>query len=340
MDSMASVLNKSAMEANQGNHIMTDHDYMNMEVDDFDEKPVLSELNPEKPDKEVVELVIDAIRKSDNQKLTFEGICQSIQKTYLYYSMKSKRDKWHLGDAVKAKLCDGNMFYKVVGSGDDPMWALKGVKREDELNDPLTGGKFSKNDATGAEKEWDEGLPPYTVKDGVYSCSQCKVKLSSRQRIKRHIMSHVFGEKFKFRCEDCDFKTKIEKTFEAHKANWCHPVKCDSCAFKTKNKQVMENHVKSKHIPKEKKQYVCEHCPEPKSFTALRSLEEHVQSIHLGVKRFYCEEENCDYGTFRLNELKYHMQMHTGQKSYRCEVGLKLLKSDTAVTDRFAPLER
>ena len=140
-------------------------------------------------------------------------------------------------------------------------------------------------------------------------------------------MSHVFGEKFKFRCKDCDFKTKIEKTFAAHKANWCHPVKCDSCDFKTKNKQVMESHVKSKHTAKEKKQYVCEHCPEPKSFTALRSLEEHVQSVHLGVKRFYCEEANCDYGTFRQYELNYHMQMHTGEKSYRCEVGTKLIHS-------------
>lgn len=314
---MAIILNKSARGEKEEHSYNTDHDYMNMEVDDHDddEKPALPDVKLERPDKKFKQLVIDAIRSSDNQMLTAEGVCLSIQETYPFYKMRAAtKESWQFQMTVKKNLIDGTVFCKVNGTDADPMFTLK--KEKEEFDDCPTE-EDSSNPAI-------QEMPTYAVDNGMYICSQCEVKMSSEHKIRRHIVTHVFGGIYKewIQCETCDFKTKLEEKFAAHKANWCNPVKCDSCEFKTKNKQRMENHVKSKHTDKEKsgkeKTIMCEHCT--KMFGSVTRLEQHVQNVHLGIKRFFCKENGCDYSTYQGKDLKFHMQMHTGQMTYHCEV--------------------
>ena len=141
-------------------------------------------------------------------------------------------------------------------------------------------------------------------------------------RMKTHVITHVFGEAASnvFKCDGCKFKTTSEKAFKTHKANWCSPVKCDSCDFKTKTKSWMAKHVKWNHQIKVESKWACEHCP--KVFHQNGHLHRHIERDHLGIKRFHCDYENCDYSCYDVKNLRAHTEMHTGQMTFRCEVSV------------------
>ena len=303
---MASILDLSAIEIDVDNHMMVENDCYE---EGMEEKPLLSELEePKRPNMEWNELITEAIANSESQVLTFEEICKSITDTHPFFARNtysSKKPEMKL--QIKHKLCEGRLFLQVRKPGSDiPMWALKVMKEDIEDRDPAS----EKADTSST----------YTVNGGVYSCNQCEVKATTRQKILRHVVTHVFGEEQIHHCDHCDFKTKNDKMFAQHTANWCSPVKCDSCDFQTRSKQLMTTHRKSKHG--EKRKFICEHCQ--KVFTSKRAQEDHVESYHLGIKRFHCEVENCDFACYREKALKYHMEMHTGLKTFRCEVSLPI----------------
>ena len=65
-----------------------------------------------------------------------------------------------------------------------------------------------------------------------------------------------------------------------------------------------------------KKRLTCEHCG--KHFHHQTMLKSHVERMHLHVFNYFCDQ--CDYKSYLEKELKMHMEMHTGQTTWKCEV--------------------
>ncbi len=84
-------------------------------------------------------------------------------------------------------------------------------------------------------------------------------------------------EKYKYICEQCDYKCKFDSEWKKHcettlhktgkrkkKDNYKQPEKCKHCEYKSKNTFLLKKHTLTEHGTKEEKEkefkYYCLHC--------------------------------------------------------------------------------
>ena len=68
-----------------------------------------------------------------------------------------------------------------------------------------------------------------------------------------------------------------------------------------------------------KKSYSCDQCG-AKLITAF-NLQQHVNSVHLKLKTFKCDYENCEFTCSQKQNLKHHVEgVHEHLKSFNCEI--------------------
>jgi uncharacterized Zn-finger protein len=63
--------------------------------------------------------------------------------------------------------------------------------------------------------------------------------------------------------------------------------------------------------------YKCEVCGE--EFVQSDELRNHT-SKHTGVFKYQCDEDDCNYKTNHVAQLKRHVYTHTGKKPHKCHV--------------------
>ena len=108
------------------------------------------------------------------------------------------------------------------------------------------------------------------------------------------------------KCNDCDFKTKVEKQMNTHKRIKHIDVirfSCDNCDYNSRTKESLEEHLTS-----HKKKYKCEECIFDTEIEG--KLKEHQDTKHKKSNSIRCEK--CNFTTELITELDNHMKVsHT-----------------------------
>ena len=92
------------------------------------------------------------------------------------------------------------------------------------------------------------------------------------------------------------------------------PHLCTICGLGSKTMQALNLHMKYKHTGE--KPHVCSECGY--KFVARSSLLHHTRIVHEKQKRFSCPEDSCNYMAATNQDLKQHIERHTGVKPYDC----------------------
>ena len=153
-----------------------------------------------------------------------------------------------------------------------------------------------------------------------YTCVLCDYSSTCSKEIKIHKNSQ--GEQL-FPCNQCNYvakrKYRLNHHYKAtHLRERINKIKvlqlnCDKCEYVAGKKSDLNRHQKASHP--EKKVHLCHGC----SFTTVdkRTLKEHIESIHDGV-RYPCDE--CEYQATRPSNLRKHKQVKHTTITFPCEM--------------------
>ena len=158
------------------------------------------------------------------------------------------------------------------------------------------------------------------------SCEQCGKGFISRPELRNHMRTHS-GER-PYDCEKCGHHFASPSGLRAHKVK--HEIEegtispeklqrmeekrmeCEVCGKPFYNQSNYDRHMKGHQGIKE---FQCNQCG--KAYTSKRSMEQHVDVVHLGKKSFVCNVCNQSFG--RTTTLRVHMLSHTKELPFRCE---------------------
>ena len=158
------------------------------------------------------------------------------------------------------------------------------------------------------------------------SCETCGKGFISRPELVNHMRTHS-GER-PYDCEKCGHKFASPSGLRAHKVK--HEIEegtispeklqrmeekrmdCEVCGKPFYNQSNYDRHMKGHQGIKE---FQCNQCG--KAYTSKRSMEQHVDVVHLGKKSFVCNVCNQSFG--RTTTLRVHMLSHTKELPFRCE---------------------
>ena len=149
--------------------------------------------------------------------------------------------------------------------------------------------------------------------DKMYKCTQCDYSATHKQQLTSHIYRQHTNKTYKCRYMKCDVKKSSVQELHEH-IRTEHPVqqhRCDVCPMSFKIAALLTRH---KRIHSERdSRYECKYCG--KQFGRLETLKVH-SLIHTGEKPHKCSE--CGREFNRSQHLKTHMRIHTGEKPFSC----------------------
>ncbi|XP_006816930.1 uncharacterized protein LOC102801975 [Saccoglossus kowalevskii] len=149
-----------------------------------------------------------------------------------------------------------------------------------------------------------------------YRCNICQSVLGSKG-VQAHIYSHTGDRPFK--CPMCEQTYKLREDLNLHIK--CHlgikEKKCPHCDFSTVRSGCLKRHIDAIHNKGQEKNFICEICGA--RFYSSSLLKTHTQS-HTGVRPFTCPYKGCIYAGRHKVELRYHMDTHTGERLFLCDM--------------------
>ena len=156
-----------------------------------------------------------------------------------------------------------------------------------------------------------------TFEANIFICLTCGSSVSSKYSLEKHVSRHVREkepEKTHI-CQTCGkaFHTVQELTRHLRTHDATLRIKCNMCPVTFRNNNSLKNHIESVHL--NIKRHMCELCG--MQFVNKSSLKSHVLE-HKGIKPFTCR--TCGK-TFRgLTSLKRHKFTHTALKPHKCQI--------------------
>lgn len=151
-------------------------------------------------------------------------------------------------------------------------------------------------------------------------CDQCGKAFYSLGQLSIHKNYHHIWkqEPHMFKCEECHSGFSSKNYLKYHmKVIHCktRDYLCTKCPKRFKSTDGLKYHLKFTHA--ERSAYKCDKCD--KTFKAPAGLRRHKMT-HLSIipKRFVCTV--CEKAFIEKEKLKMHMNVHTGEKPYKCNM--------------------
>ncbi|XP_045502183.1 gastrula zinc finger protein XlCGF8.2DB isoform X1 [Colias croceus] len=215
-----------------------------------------------------------------------------------------------LNDCIEfIELCQQSdiKLKNVKVESDDELYIDLDVKEEnvDSKCEIVTNDDINNTQATKSRKQ---------------QCSTCGKVMSSRYRLKTHLVTHT-GERA-FPCTQCGKKFSLAQTRNVHMRIHTgeKPFRCSICGNEFAQSSGLIAH-KRKHtgqLP-----YSCKLCP--RQFRTIGHLQYHVRR-HTGQKNFECD--TCGRAFITRHHMKQHLLTHSSEKRLVCCVcGLRLSRT-------------
>lgn len=176
---------------------------------------------------------------------------------------------------------------------------------------------------------------------GVFSCFKCSFAVDNEEDLKHHEGIHksvkcalcearILSSKYKdhlasahpttyrFKCDECDYKTNVEWKLRNHRKNNTHGVEnlatsppircshvCSVCGFRASNDLTLSRHQKLNHF-QPGHSYICLYCPY--STADKKDMTKHKLKVHQSESCLACNV--CSFSTTKLKSLNNHMKSH------------------------------
>ena len=100
-------------------------------------------------------------------------------------------------------------------------------------------------------------LPRQKKLGSLFCCDQCESQYTTKDHLKRHILTKHNG--LRFPCNHCDYQAKQETNLKMHVESKHVGVRhfCDQCDFSATRQAYLKTHIQSKH---EGFKYICNQC--------------------------------------------------------------------------------
>ena len=140
-----------------------------------------------------------------------------------------------------------------------------------------------------------------------FVCGQCGKEFSSKDSLNNHVIKVHDKIPYKHVCHECGKSFIGRMQLENHTALHSEPtVPCPECNKLFHTKGYLLRHVKGKHVPDDRKKYLCSICP--RGFNNKDALESHL-NWHQGLKPFKCMLCQVDDKGFNSKKaLKMHQE--------------------------------
>ena len=223
-----------------------------------------------------------------------EFVCKICQEKFSLKNILLRHLKIHEGLCpFKCSLCD-------AGFKQNSKRLLHEAKIHKNLTTDIPfecdvcGGKFKKNQVLVTHKKTHAGDKPL-------NCEKCGECFATEFSLKRHYIKHD--------CNDGLLNEEQIKMLREEKEK--KRVECEQCGKTLADTSALMRHMKWHMGIKDQ---VCSTCG--KGYRIKRSLDEHIETIHLGNKKYPCKSCGKEFG--RITSLKVHELIHTGEMPFKC----------------------